>query len=71
MEQRAQSKHEKAEIPVVLSSILLVNGEAWLADITSRLMPGCTAAVTSKTFISLITMLHSMKMDCYKDMEAT
>lgn len=49
MEERAQSKYEMAEIPMVLSSTLAVNGDAWLADITSRLMPVCTAAVTSKT----------------------
>lgn len=71
MEQRAQSKHEKAEIPAVLSSILLADGEAWLADVTSTLTPGCTAAATSKTLVSLIMMPHSMKKDCYEDMEAT
>lgn len=58
MEERAQSKYEMAEIPVVLSSTLLLNGEAWLADAFLR-----TAAVTSKTFVSLTTMPNSMQMD--------
>lgn len=50
MEQRAQSKHEKAEVLVVLSPILLVNREVWLADVTSRLMPGCTAGCHQQDF---------------------
>lgn len=67
----SSEQFEKAEIPAVLSSILLINGEALLVDVTSLLMPGCTVAVTSKTLGSLITVPHSVKMHCYKDMEAT
>lgn len=50
MEPRAQSKHEKAEVLVVLSPILLVNREAWLADVTSRLTPGCPAGCHQPDF---------------------
>lgn len=60
MEERAQSEYEMAEIPGVLSSTLVVHGEAWPADVTSRLTPVCRAAVGSKTLVSFTTMSQSM-----------
>lgn len=39
MKHRDMSKHGMAEIPVLLSSTLLVKGEVWLADVARRLMP--------------------------------
>jgi len=50
---------------------VVLSSEAWLADVTSRVMSGCTAAVTSKIFDFLITIPHSLKKDCYEDTEAT